>query len=332
MWNTGWIIAISYVIIHLFSIKIISQLLNFMRMESPMGAMEVIDKEKEKKDKLEKELRHFFDLMSGNENRIDNDYDDKYKYLLERNGESIESILEATKDSREVLLKLKERAQVTLKEVDAELEWENFDFSGNRLFSDYQFTTKEGKEKALEEAKPEYLANEDLGMKIPVMPEWTKNLGIRDWGDLNNYLMSKHRFDGLSKEQIEEVVDAEGDLDDFHEIRNKVYSQLENMAYNRRNVERGKDMQEEYEKYIIENPSARTSSDKVIDKVVMPFDTMMDILENTSYKKNLIRAKIYGKLQKLRFAPRFVGDKIDDFVDALKEDIKNIFKNEENGK
>ncbi len=255
-----------------------------------------LEKNAETQKELPAELQDFYEKMPQSEESKKRN-EELFGFLQEKDPAALEMILESTKDAREVLDFLQDRALDTLGNLRVDLKfvkenWHTWGF----------YATEAGLEKAKQEATPEVLTNKD-GATFNVMPE--KYSSINSWKDLNDYLLRSNRFEGLSEQQIDEILEAEQDLRSAHSIRNEVDFQLTNAALNRE-VDR---QSSEYEESLGKKPSA-------------------SFIHEMSYKKELLNARLYGKMQKLRFAPKFAGDQVDTFVNNLSEDFKALFKKE----
>lgn len=228
----------------------------------------------QEKEKFNKDIEEFFEVA--------HDYGtkDKLYELSESNPKAFEEILESTKDSREVLFSLRNRASESLQSLGVELEW----IEGIYGRGDGGYATSEGIEKVQQEAKPSQVTSPE-GIAVGGMPNEFKD--FRNWQDLHQYLMLKNRFEGLDNKQKNEILESEQDLEDVRWIRNRISSQLDRMA--------------------LDNELGAS-----------------DALSKLSYNKRLLRSKLYGKMQKLRFAPRFAKDKIEDYIDELKNNIREL--------
>lgn len=252
-----------------------------------------LDKASQEKENLQKELTSFLERMPQTEDEKKAN-DERFAFLVEQHPEAVKSALESTSDSREVFSKLYERSNETLSKLGINLQWIDhlYGWSGG-------YMTPDGIKKAKEEGRPEQLTSES-GVVVNTMPEKYKN--FRSWGELHEYLLLTHRFEGLNEEQINEILEAEQDMEDARSIRNDVYSQLLFMSFNR---------------HARFNFGNETQNEGLVD-------SMYNKLSDASFLKKTFRAKLYGKLQKLRFAPKFLGDKVEETFDVLKNDIKKL--------
>lgn len=248
-------------------------------------------------EKIKNELDYFL----GTTNLTEQERGEKNKnfsFLLENDPKSLEKILDSTKDSREVLYDLRNRASKNLNKTGVELEWIK-DLYGSNIGG---YMTPLGIDKARQEAKPDQLTSKD-GMTINVMPEKYKS--FRSWNDLHEHLLISNRFEGLNEDGIKNVIESEHDLEDASFIRREVETQLSLMVLDKK-------IDIEYKK-LKENGEISSS---ITNKV---FDPLLNVINEASYNSRLNRAYLYGKLQKIRFAPKFIGDKIDEVLLKLKE-------------
>jgi hypothetical protein len=261
--------------------------------EKRINTREAVDN----KEKIKNELNSFFETT----NLTEQEKEEKSKnfiFLLENDPVSAEKILYSTKDSREVMCDLRDRASNNLSKIGVDLKWIKDLYSGDIG----GYTTSLGIDNAKKEAKPDQLTSRD-GLKIDVMPE--KYNSFRSWNDLHEHLLIGNRFEGLNEEQIKTIIESEHDLEDASFIRREVEFQLSMMALDKK-------IDIEYKK-LKENVEISSS---VVNKV---FDPLLNIVNEASYKNRLNRSYLYGKLQKIRFAPKFIGDKIDEILSKLKE-------------
>lgn len=254
---------------------------------------EVIDK----KEKIINELNSFFETTSLTEQEKE-EKSKNFVFLLESDPVSAEKILDSTKDSREVLYDLRDRASNNLNKLGVDLEWIK-DLYGSNIGG---YMTYLGIDKSKKEAKPDQSTPRD-GMTINVMPE--KYNSFVNWNDLHEHLLISNRFEGLNEEQIKTIIESEHDLEDASFIRREVEFQLSMMALDKK-------IDIEYKK-LKENGEIKSS---VVDKT---FEPLLNIINEAAYKNRLNRSYLYGKLQKIRFAPKFIGDKIDEILLKLKE-------------
>lgn len=227
-----------------------------------------------------------------------------FENIFEKDPDAIEKIAESTKDSREVWQKLRERAWETLEKVGKDVDWAEFEHELQYLI------TKEGQGNAEKEFDPTVLTDVN-NPKFKFYEAYGKYSPdkIDTLEKLNYHLLNKHRFDGLSKEDINEIVEAEEDFLDAKSLHTQIDNQLSGMIYNRHINILGNELKER-------------DNQETLDVALSP---ILDTINGLSYNKKLVRSQIYGKLQKLRFAPKFLGDKMDDFVDNLKQDLKKLF-------